>query len=249
MPDAARAADFCDRWPQSTEAPALIVKNHSQPAASLFRRAPPRTLVFGSGTLYFDVYHRHLEKFVGSNLCVVEIGVYSGGSLGCGTTTLDRALASSESTSRLSTYKVYENECTTIEIGDQADREFWTSFRKRHPRVDIVIDDGGHQPEQQMTTLEEMLPHLAPGGVYICEDVHGQGSHFAAFTHALADHLNESHCTSLAGGVPRSTVTPLQAAVHSITYYPFLVVIERNSRPPAEFIGPKHGTEWQPFFK
>src|SRR4051812_2939766 len=30
---------------------------------------------------YFDIYHRHLAKFVGRGAHVMEIGVYSGGSL------------------------------------------------------------------------------------------------------------------------------------------------------------------------
>src|SRR5438067_9951054 len=30
---------------------------------------------------YFDIYHRHLQKFVGTDAHIVEIGVYSGGSL------------------------------------------------------------------------------------------------------------------------------------------------------------------------
>jgi hypothetical protein len=50
---------------------------------------------------------------------------------------------------------------TSIHIGDQGDREFWRAFRERVPPVDVLIDDGGHQPEQQIVTLEEMLPPQA----------------------------------------------------------------------------------------
>ena len=60
--------------------------------------------------------------------------------------------------------RVYENEYTKIFIGDQADRNFWKSFKNEVPRVDIVIDDGGHKSEQQIATLEEMLPHISRGG-------------------------------------------------------------------------------------
>lgn len=69
--------------------------------------------------------------------------------------------------------KAYEDSHTSIHIGDQADRGFWKRFRGAVPTVDVLIDDGGHHPEQQKVTLEEMLQHLRPGGVYICEDVHG----------------------------------------------------------------------------
>ena len=50
-------------------------------------------------------------------------------------------------------------------IGDQADRKFWSQFRREVPILDLVIDDGGHEPEQQIVSLEELLPHLRPGGV------------------------------------------------------------------------------------
>src|SRR5436189_28835 len=56
----------------------------------------------------------------------------------------------------------YKSDGVDILIGDQGDRRFWTSVRKSYPSVDVLIDDGGHTPEQQMTTLEEMLPHLDP---------------------------------------------------------------------------------------
>ncbi|HEV8434965.1 MAG TPA: class I SAM-dependent methyltransferase [Thermoanaerobaculia bacterium] len=247
VPDAVRAAEFSRHWPQSAEAPAASADAQDLNPLRVYFEGHDQGRGIWKWLHYFDVYHRHLEKFVGSDARLVEIGVYSGGSLEMWRDYLG-SRANIVGVDIAPECKVYENEWTAIEIGDQADRQFWSGFRERHSRIDVVIDDGGHQPEQQMTTLEELLPYLAPGGVYICEDVQGQGSHFAAFTHALADHLNASHSSSVAG-VPRTAVTPLQAAVHSITYYPFMVVIERNSWSPAEFIAPKHGTEWQPFFK
>jgi hypothetical protein len=45
-------------------------------------------------------------------------------------------------------------------IGDQADPSFWKDFLKKVPRVDIVIDDGGHRTFQQVATLEALLPYI-----------------------------------------------------------------------------------------
>src|SRR3954463_16762134 len=89
--------------------------------------------------------------------------------------------------------KTYQDEQAGIHIliGDQEDREFWRRAREQMPRVDVVIDDGGHTPEQQRVTLEETLPTLKHGGVYICEDVHAVGNRFAAYVQALATQLNE----------------------------------------------------------
>jgi hypothetical protein len=52
-------------------------------------------------------------------------------------------------------------------VGDQADRSFWKRVKQEVPNLGVVIDDGGHIPEQQIVTLEEMFPHLRPGGVYL----------------------------------------------------------------------------------
>jgi hypothetical protein len=193
---------------------------------------------------YFEFYDRHLGKFVGLQPTVVEVGVYSGGSLpmwqayfgpGCTVHGVDIEPAC----------KAYESEGVEIHIGDQADRDFWSAFRTSVPDVDVLIDDGGHEPEQQMATLEELLPHLRPGGVYICEDVHGVDNRFALFAHALTNELNafnRSPAQDLA-----SVASPFQGDIHSIHFYPFAVVIEKRARRAAEFSAPKHGTSWQPF--
>lgn len=110
------------------------------------------------------------------------------------------------------------------------------------PQVDVLIDDGGHRPEQQMVTLEEMLPHLRPGGVYICEDTHGIHNTFAAYATGLVCQLNEWR---LIQGHGNSSVTSsFQQAVHSIHFYPYLLVIETHSKPPAQLRTSRQGTEW-----
>ena len=67
--------------------------------------------------------------------------------------------------------RAYESEQVKVLIGDQSDRSFWRRFRETVPKLDIIVDDGGHLPEQQIVTLEELLPHLKPAGVYLCEDI------------------------------------------------------------------------------
>ena len=36
---------------------------------------------------------------------------------------------------------------------------------------DLIIDDGSHIPEHQRASLPVLLPHLAPGGFYVVEDL------------------------------------------------------------------------------
>ena len=194
---------------------------------------------------YFEIYHRHLSKFVGRATDVLEIGIYSGGSLemwrsyfgeGSHIYGIDIEPAC----------KAYESDQVSILIGDQADRTFWKAFKGRLDGIDVLIDDGGHTVEQQRITLEEMLPYLRPGGVYVCEDIHGGFNRFATFAASLVSSLNEVKILS-EEPVLTSDVSPFQQRVHSMHFYPYVTVIEKNDAPVTSLSAPKHGTEWQPF--
>jgi hypothetical protein len=193
---------------------------------------------------YFDIYQRHFQKFVGREVHVVEVGIYSGGSLDmwksyfgdkCRVYGVDIEDAC----------RTYANETTSIFIGDQADRDFWKRFRKAVPKVDILIDDGGHEPEQQIVTLEEMLPHVRNGGVYLCEDMHGIDNPFADYISGLSARLNDFSRPERT--VPLCEPHAFQSSVQSVHLYPFATVIEKTEHPVKRFVAPKHGTEWQPF--
>ncbi|BAY77315.1 hypothetical protein NIES25_37770 [Nostoc linckia NIES-25] len=193
---------------------------------------------------YFDIYHRHLAKFVGQKVDVLEIGIYSGGSL-----EMWRSYFGENShiygVDIEEVCKAYENEHVSVFIGDQADRSFWSTFKNSVKGIDILIDDGGHTPEQQQITLEEMLPHLRPGGVYLCEDVHGTFNRFSAFATGLVNELNSMNV--MPSSLLQSRVTQFQSAIHSIHFYPYLVVIEKHPVSLPKLSAPKHGTQWQPF--
>lgn len=190
---------------------------------------------------YFEVYHRHLARVTQRPVHVVEVGVLGGGSLDmwahyfgaqCRVYGIDIRPE----------FKQYERDPIHIFIGDQQDRRFWASFKAHVPQVDVLIDDGGHRPEQQMVTLEEMLPHLRPGGVYICEDILGIHNDFAAFATSLVCQLNEWRPSQ--GYMSSSAPTPFQQTVHSIHFYPYLLVIETHSTAPPLFYASRQGTEW-----
>jgi hypothetical protein len=196
---------------------------------------------------YFDIYERHFSKFVGREVNVLEIGVYSGGSLemwrdyfgaNCRVYGVDIKAEC----------KAYEDDRTKVFIGDQADRSFWKKLREEVPHIDIVIDDGGHEPEQQIVTLEEILPYLRSGGVYLCEDVEGDFHPFSSYIHGLSSYLNSYLCVSRdKNGGAVCPANKFQSAIHSIHLYPFVVVIEINDKLENQFSCQKHGTEWQSF--
>ena len=108
---------------------------------------------------YFDIYDRHFRRFRGQEVHVLEIGVYSGGSLEMWREYFGPK-ARIFGVDIEPDCRVYESDNIKIFIGDQADRLFWRDFRQQVTTLDIVIDDGGHLAEQQIVSVEELLPFL-----------------------------------------------------------------------------------------
>ena len=177
---------------------------------------------------YFEIYERYLAKFVGRDVHVVEIGVFGGGSLAMWRTYFgDRSRI--YGVDREPGCRIHEGVGIEIIIGDQASPAFWAEFRTTVPLVDVVIDDGGHQPHQQIATLEALLPHIRPGGVYICEDVHGSFQPFHSYVDGLTRSLHEVN------SAPRG----LHHHVNSVHAHPGIVVIEKPTGQPGPFEAPK----------
>jgi 23S rRNA U2552 (ribose-2'-O)-methylase RlmE/FtsJ len=200
---------------------------------------------------YFEVYERHFSRFKRRPVRVLEIGIYSGGSLEMWSQYFGPE-AQIYGVDIEPACKAYESDSVKVLIGDQADRNFWRRFKREVQALDIVIDDGGHRAEQQIVTLEELLPFLRSGGVYLCEDVMGDFNKFAAYVQGLAHNLNAARPPDqplIAGGSSVHKTTALQSAVHSIHLYPYLTVIERRDTPLTDLCAPKRGTEWAPFLE
>jgi hypothetical protein len=201
---------------------------------------------------YFDIYHEHFKAFRGREVHVAEIGVYSGGSLDMWQDYFGPK-AHIYGVDIEPSCRAYEQKGYKIFIGDQADRSFWKDFKRQVPKLDIVIDDGGHHPEQQIPTLEELLPHLRPGGVFLCEDVHKEFNAFTYYINGLSHRLNAADQMHHEQDSPDKRIvanpTTLQRSIQSIHLYPYVAVIKKNRQPLAELRAPKHGSEWQPFLK
>jgi hypothetical protein len=192
---------------------------------------------------YLPMYDRHFEKFRGREVHVVEIGVYSGGSLDMWREYFG-PLAHIYGVDVAPECKVYEEPGVEIFIGDQADPDFWKRFVSQVPRVDIVIDDGGHKLYQQVATLEALLPHMRPGGVYVCEDLVGEYNGFLDYAFGLSRALHTYRPpTKIATGRPPSDA---QSVIDSMHFYPYVTVIEKREERLEGLSCPKHGTEWQP---
>jgi cephalosporin hydroxylase len=118
---------------------------------------------------YLELYDRHLGRFRGRPVRVLELGIHAGGSL--------------------QLWKAYFGEhavihgididpaCTQFaepqivpHIGDQADTGFLQQVIDRMGGVDVLIDDASHKGRDQIASFELLYPLIDPDGVYICED-------------------------------------------------------------------------------
>jgi len=182
---------------------------------------------------YFEIYHRHLERFRSRSPVLLEIGVFQGGSLKMWREYFGEGvkIVGVDIEPRC---KQFEDDATTIMIGDQADPAFLAEIRSRFPRIDIIIDDGGHTMRQQITTLGELFPHLQPRGIYICEDVHtaylpdwGGGLRregtFIEYSKALIDALHAWYF------VPKGEALDVHTTgTFALSFYDSMVVIEKR---------------------
>ena len=120
---------------------------------------------------YFDVYDRHFHRFRDQEIVILEIGVSQGGSL---------QMWKDYFGPKAKIYgididpacKSLEEDNIEIFIGSQSDRDFLRLVKKQIPKVDILIDDGGHTMTQQIVSFEELFDHVQDKGVYLCEDMH-----------------------------------------------------------------------------
>lgn len=189
---------------------------------------------------YLDIYHQYLQKFIDQKVSIMEVGVYSGGSL-----TMWRNYLGEYCTvygvDILEDCKKFENEYTKIFIGDQGDEELWKRIREEASCIDILIDDGSHHSDDQIVTFEKTFSFLSPGGVFICEDIHGPGHLFLAYLQGL---LRNLHVSSVGGAISGIQTSPIQAWMKAIHFYPYMVVIEKSEHPNELLISQKKGSEW-----
>lgn len=197
---------------------------------------------------YLDVYDTTMAPWMGKSVSFLEIGVYKGGSL--------RMWRDFFAPNAKLTFLDIDPECRKlaipgieIRIGDQADPDFLQSVAAERGPFDIVVDDGGHKMNQQLTSFRSLWPKLKDGGLYIVEDVHtsywpgfGGGLHapssFIEFTKSLVD-LMHSWYTEDDEGFP---LHPMASELGSITFHDSMVIISKRLKPePPLFLTSTNG--------
>jgi hypothetical protein len=193
---------------------------------------------------YFEIYDRHFSRYRGTAVKMLEIGVYQGGSLQMWKEYFGPK-AQIWGVDIDPSCKAFEEDQIRILIGDQEDRKFLRSIMRTLPRLDILLDDGGHSMKQQIHTFEELFGHIDANGVYLCEDMHtsyrtawggkykGPGT-FVEYTKNFIDSLNAWHSKipwySKRQRKPR--VNEFTRSTHSLHFYDSVLVIEKRPMQP-----------------
>jgi len=183
---------------------------------------------------YFEIYDRHFSKYRGTDVHILEIGVAHGGSLSMWKHYFGPK-AKIYGVDINPNCKQLEEQQIEIFIGDQADKRFLRSLIYAIPKIDILIDDGGHTMEQQINTFEVLFPHIDKEGIYLCEDLHtsywrewGGGYRrkgtFIEYSKNFIDFINAWHSKQ----PMRLRVSDFTRSVYSLHYYDSILVIEKK---------------------
>jgi hypothetical protein len=188
---------------------------------------------------YFEVYERHFARFRGTDVHLLEIGVSHGGSLQMWKDYFGPRAKIFGADVNPDCKKLEEDQ-VQIFIGDQGDRKFLRLLAREIPRVDILIDDGGHTMRQQIATFEELYGRVSENGVYLCEDTHTsywpafrgglrRRGTFMEYSKRLIDQLNAWHSQQRSFKVDDFT-----KSTDSMHFYDSIVVFEKRPRQPPE---------------
>ena len=189
---------------------------------------------------YFDIYHNHFQRFRNKPVRILEIGVSRGGSLEMWQNYFG-SKAQIFGVDINPKCKSLETEGIEIFIGNQADKKFLSQLKKKLGKVDILIDDGGHQMVQQIMTFEVLYDLVGEHGIYLVEDLQTSYSTnfrggyrypgtFIERAKGLLDSLNGWH--TQAPDFAPDTITKTATGIH---FYDGIMVIEKcpNPRKPA----------------
>jgi cephalosporin hydroxylase len=124
----------------------------------------------GTTHSYIDAYMQLFEPLRSKPITLLEVGVKSGASI-----KMWQEYFSTEG-SKVIGVDVTLNRPYQIDLkhpdiqlflGNSTDAKFMAQFND----IDIFIDDGSHYIDDQIATMQIMLPRVKTGGVYVIEDV------------------------------------------------------------------------------
>lgn len=195
---------------------------------------------------YLEVYETFFSKYRDKEIVFLEIGVAHGGSLQMWRKFFgEKALLIGVDVNP--ECKQFEEKNTKIFIGSQEDKKFLNYLKSQVPKLDILLDDGGHTMKQQITTFNVLFNHVKDDGIYVCEDLHtsyfrnyGGGykkeSSFIEFSKNFIDNLHGWHKEI---DNKDKMFNQLTKSVFGLHYYDSILLIEKRTmkEPKNLFIG------------
>ena len=120
---------------------------------------------------YLPIYDRYFERYRGTSVRFLEIGVNNGGSLQMWRRYLgDKAtLCGIDINPRCAEF---DGQSGMVRIGSQDDPDFLAAVVEEMGGVDVVLDDGSHRMPHVEKSLRVLFPMLSDGGTYMIEDLH-----------------------------------------------------------------------------
>src|SRR6516162_7560035 len=123
---------------------------------------------------YHDWYHGYLQRLRDEPIKLLEIGVGDGASLRMWRDYFHRGhivgMDLREDRKELFT----GDQRIAIEIGNSGVDNDLHRVAEAHFPFDVIVDDGGHDPQDQILAYHVLMDYMRPGGFYILEDVGGQ---------------------------------------------------------------------------
>jgi len=124
------------------------------------------------GRVMLAAYDQHLSEAREREITLVEIGVLEGNSLRMWRDYFPRGKINGVDISPAAALQEDKHNSIRIFIGSQRDTDFLENMIGEIGHPDVVIDDGSHRAQDQITTLLALWPLVNPGGWYIVEDTH-----------------------------------------------------------------------------
>jgi len=197
---------------------------------------------------YIDIYEKYLNKFRGTDFVFLEIGTAHGGSLQMWREYfVDQAIIIGVDVNP--ECKKFEEGNTKIFIGSQEDESFLNDLKRKIPKVDVLLDDGGHTMKQQITTFNSLFDHVKEDGLYMCEDTHTSyrkdyhggyksAKSFIEFSKNMIDYIHGWHAT---GSMKNKIYNSYTQSIHGVYFYDSIVIFEKKkvTKPHNTFKGEK----------
>ncbi len=117
---------------------------------------------------YLQWYERFLAPLRDEPVTILEIGVFGGESLRMWRDYFQRGRIVGMDIDPACAQ--HAGDRIEIVIGDSGNLDDLARAVSRGP-FDVINDDGGHAPQDQVTAYYTLLPSVKPGGLYILEDV------------------------------------------------------------------------------